>query len=128
MSPVKKIRDQKARQTHLNEADLETILNYYRSLNSDANPLKIKDIQTYLQAAKSHEKAEKRTFSGHNAAKLATALSGSAVVGLTTAITLPSAPVLVVMSAVVGLIASWAAASKADEAPSEAEKNLEHHR
>jgi hypothetical protein len=55
----------------------------------------------------------------HRGSNWATALSSSAVVGLATAITAPTVPLLIVATATMGLVAGWLAATKADEALSE---------
>lgn len=111
--------------THIYESDLEAMLTYYRKSNTDENPIEIKYLESYIRAAKRFETKKMHASASHNAAKIATALSGSAVVGLMTAITLPAAPILVATSAVIALFASWAVASKATHDSSKTEKHLE---
>ncbi|NWL21283.1 hypothetical protein [Pseudomonas umsongensis] len=95
------------------EADLEAMLRYYRSSHPDANELEVKNFQKFLHAARKFEAKDNELFAHHRGAKLATALSGSAAAGLTTAITAPMAPMLVIMTAIVGLVVGWVAATKA---------------
>jgi hypothetical protein len=121
MNAAKKEDNVPNRDTQLREADLEAILHYLRSAHPSPQSLKIKNFKRILIDARNHEAHDSGDlelndfWSRHRGSKWATALSSSAVVGLTTAITAPTIPVLILATATMGLIAGWLAAEKAEE-------------
>lgn len=125
MNAVKKEDIVPTKDTQLKEADLEAILHYLRSAQPRPENLKIKNFKRILIDARKHEAHEAHDsgnlemnefWSRHHGTKWATALSSSAVVGLSTAITAPTIPFLVVATATMGLIIGWLAATKAEDA------------
>lgn len=127
MSAMKK-EDLPTKETRISEADLESILAYMRSSNSHSADLKIKNFKRILRDARRLEaeisgdlKADKHQHR-HLTSTLATALSGSAVVGLTTAIIAPAVPILAVATATMGLVAGWLAAARAEHNSDEEKK------
>lgn len=130
MNAVKREEIAPSKDTQLNEADLEAILHYLRSAHPRPEDLKIKNFKRILVNARKHEAEdsdEKEAWPRHRhrSSKWATALSSSAAIGLTTAISAPTIPALVVATAAMGLIVGWLAATKAEEIADEGKPNDE---